>query len=227
ALTGSCTGLKIGLPNEAFGEGLDAGVRAAVEAAIGRLRDRGAVIMPVSLPHVPYHISTYYILMTAEASSNLARYDGIRFGHRSAEARDLHDVYTASRSEGFGAEVKRRIMLGTYVLSAGYYDAYYRKAQKVRRLIQKDFFDAFASVDLIVMPTAPTTAFKIGEKAADPLTMYLSDIYTVSANLAGVPAISVPCGTADGMPVGVQFIGKQFDEATVLSAAFALEHGAS
>jgi aspartyl-tRNA(Asn)/glutamyl-tRNA(Gln) amidotransferase subunit A len=227
ALTGSCKGLKIGLPREAFGEGLDAGVRAAVEAAIGRLRDRGAVVTPVSLPHVPYHISTYYILMTAEASSNLARYDGVRFGHRSADARDLHDVYTASRSEGFGAEVKRRIMLGTYVLSAGYYDAYYRKAQKVRRLIQKDFFDAFASVDLIVMPTAPTTAFTIGEKAADPLTMYLSDIYTVSANLAGVPAISVPCGTADGLPVGMQFIGKQFDEATVLNAAFALEHAAS
>ncbi|MBK7257309.1 MAG: Asp-tRNA(Asn)/Glu-tRNA(Gln) amidotransferase subunit GatA [Ignavibacteriae bacterium] len=227
ALTGSCQGLKIGLPTEAFGEGLDANVRAAVEAAIGRLRDRGAVVMPVSLRHVPYHISTYYILMTAEASSNLARYDGVRFGHRSAEARDLHDVYTASRSEGFGAEVKRRIMLGTYVLSAGYYDAYYRKAQKVRRLIQKDFFDAFASVDLIVMPTAPTTAFRIGEKAADPLTMYLSDIYTVSANLAGVPAISVPCGNADGLPVGMQFIGKQFDEATVLSAAYALEQAAS
>lgn len=223
ALTGSCRGLRIGLPREAFGEGLQDGVRAAVEAAVARMQAAGAVVTPVSLPHVPYHISTYYILMMAEASSNLARYDGVRFGHRSAEARDLHDVYTASRSEGFGAEVKRRIMLGTYVLSAGYYDAYYRKAQKVRRLIQKDFFDAFAGVDVIVMPTSPTTAFKIGERADDPLTMYLSDIYTVSANLAGVPAISVPCGTVDGLPVGVQFIGKQFDEATILNAAYALE----
>ena len=148
-------------------------------------------------------------------------------GHRSAAAHDLQEVYTASRSEGFGAEVKRRIMLGTYVLSAGYYDAYYRKAQKVRRLIQNDFFEAFKSVDCIVMPTAPTPAFRIGEKAADPLTMYLSDIYTVSANLAGVPAISVPCGTAAGLPVGVQFIGRQFDEATVLNAAYALEQASA
>jgi aspartyl-tRNA(Asn)/glutamyl-tRNA(Gln) amidotransferase subunit A len=223
ALTGSVRGLRIGLPEEAFGEGLQDDVRAAVEHAIGMLRDRGAVVTPVSLPHARYNISTYYILMTAEASSNLARYDGVRFGHRSAAARDLQEVYTASRSEGFGAEVKRRIMLGTYVLSAGYYDAYYGKAQKVRRLIQNDFFEAFKSVDCIVMPTAPTPAFRIGEKAADPLTMYLSDIYTVSANLAGVPAISVPCGTAAGLPVGVQFIGRQFDEATVLNAAYALE----
>lgn len=226
-LTGSCRGLRIGLPAEAFGEGLQDGVRAAVDGAIERMKAQGAVITPVSLPHVPYHISTYYILMTAEASSNLARYDGVRFGHRSGQARDLQGVYTDSRSEGFGAEVKRRIMLGTYVLSAGYYDAYYRKAQKVRRLIQKDFFDAFRSVDVIVMPTAPTPAFRIGEKAADPLTMYLSDIYTVSANLAGVPAISVPCGSVDGLPVGLQFIGRQFDEATVLSAAYALEQTAT
>jgi aspartyl-tRNA(Asn)/glutamyl-tRNA(Gln) amidotransferase subunit A len=227
ALTGSVGGLRIGLPEEAFGEGLEDDVRAAVERAIGMLRDRGAVVTPVSLPHARYHISTYYILMTAEASSNLARYDGVRFGHRSATARDLQEVYTASRSEGFGAEVKRRIMLGTYVLSAGYYDAYYRKAQKVRRLIQNDFFEAFKSVDCIVMPTAPTPAFRIGEKSADPLTMYLSDIYTVSANLAGVPAISVPCGTAAGLPVGVQFIGRQFDEATVLNAAYALERASA
>jgi aspartyl-tRNA(Asn)/glutamyl-tRNA(Gln) amidotransferase subunit A len=198
-----------------------------VERAIGMLRDRGAVVTPVSLPHARYNISTYYILMTAEASSNLARYDGVRYGHRSAAAHDLQEVYTASRSEGFGAEVKRRIMLGTYVLSAGYYDAYYGKAQKVRRLIQNDFFEAFKTVDCIVMPTAPTPAFRIGEKAADPLTMYLSDIYTVSANLAGVPAISVPCGTAAGLPVGVQFIGRQFDEATVLNAAFALEQASA
>lgn len=223
ALTGDCTGLRIGLPEEAFGAGLQDGVRAAVEGAIDALRARGAVLRPVTLPHARYHVSTYYILMTAEASSNLARYDGVRFGHRSAGARDLDVVYTASRSEGFGPEVKRRIMLGTYVLSAGYYDAYYRKAQKVRRLIQNDFFEAFRSVDCIVMPTAPTTAFRLGEKLEDPLAMYLSDIYTVSANLAGVPAISVPCGTADGLPVGVQFIGRQFDEATVLGAAHALE----
>ncbi len=158
--------------------------------------------------------------MTAEASSNLARYDGARYGYRSPGARDLIESYVKSRSEGFGEETKRRIMLGTYVLSAGYYDAYYLKAQKVRRLIQKDFFDAFRSVDCIVMPTAPTTAFRFGEKVDDPLQMYLSDVYTVSANLAGVPAISVPAGTDNaGLPIGVQFIGKQFDEQTILKAA--------
>jgi aspartyl-tRNA(Asn)/glutamyl-tRNA(Gln) amidotransferase subunit A len=162
--------------------------------------------------------------MTAEASSNLARYDGARYGRRAPGARDLIDMYTRSRSEGFGAETKRRIMLGTYVLSAGYYDAYYRKAQKVRRLIQQDFFRAFADVDCILMPTAPTTAFRLGEKIDDPLAMYLSDIYTVSANLAGVPAISVPYGRdAQGLPIGVQFVGRQFDEATILRAADFLE----
>jgi len=224
ALTGDVRGLKIGLPREAFAEGLHEEVRAAIEGAIESLRQRGAEVTSVTLPHARYHISTYYILMTAEASSNLARYDGIRYGSQSTRARDVSEVYTLSRNEGFGPEVKRRIMLGTYVLSAGYYDAYYRKAQKVRRLIQNDFFEAFRTVDCICMPTAPTTAFRFGEKLQDPLAMYLSDIYTVSANLAGVPAISVPCGKdRQGLPIGLQFVGKQFDESTILNAAFALE----
>jgi aspartyl-tRNA(Asn)/glutamyl-tRNA(Gln) amidotransferase subunit A len=182
-------------------------------------------VVDVELPHSRYTLSTYYILMTAEASSNLARYDGARYGFRAAGAHDLKEMYTRSRSEGFGAEVKRRIMLGTYVLSAGYYDAYFRKAQKVRRLIQEDFFNALARVDCILMPTTPTTAFAFGEKVDDPLQMYLSDIYTVSANLAGVPAISVPCGVdAGGLPIGMQFIGRQFGEETILRAAGAVEN---
>ncbi len=223
-LTGDVRGLRVGLPREAFGEGLQPEVRSAVEQAVDALRTGGASVMEVSLPHSQYTISTYYILMTAEASSNLARYDGARYGRRTPGARDLVDMYTRSRSEGFGAETKRRIMLGTYVLSAGYYDAYYRKAQRVRRLIQQDFFRAFAEVDCILMPTTPTTAFRLGEKIDDPLAMYLSDIYTVSANLAGVPAISVPYGKdARGLPIGVQFVGRQFDEATILRAADFLE----
>jgi aspartyl-tRNA(Asn)/glutamyl-tRNA(Gln) amidotransferase subunit A len=173
-------------------------------------------------------IATYYILMTAEASSNLARYDGARYGYRAAGARDLTEVYVRSRTEGFGAETKRRIMLGTYVLSAGYYDAYYRKAQKVRRLIQNDFLDAFRTVDCILMPTTPTTAFRFGEKTDDPLQMYLSDVYTVSANLAGIPGISVPFGNdRRGLPIGVQILGKQFDESAVLRAAAVLEQQSS
>jgi aspartyl-tRNA(Asn)/glutamyl-tRNA(Gln) amidotransferase subunit A len=224
ALHEEIRGLRIGLPHEAFGEGLQQDVRKAIEATLEKLRDQGAEVRPIHLPHARYNISAYYILMTAEASSNLARYDGVRYGHRSADARNLADVYVRSRSEGFGAEVKRRIMLGTYVLSAGYYDAYYRKAQKVRRLIQNDFSEAFRTVDCILMPTAPTTAFHFGEKSGDPLAMYLSDLYTVSANLAGVPAISVPCGVdRQGLPIGVQFIGPQFGEATILHAASAVE----
>jgi aspartyl-tRNA(Asn)/glutamyl-tRNA(Gln) amidotransferase subunit A len=224
ALTGDVRGLRVGLPREAFGEGLQPEVRSTVEQAVDALRKGGASVMDVSLPHSQYTISTYYILMTAEASSNLARYDGARYGRRTPGARDLVDMYTRSRSEGFGAETKRRIMLGTYVLSAGYYDAYYRKAQRVRRLIQHDFFRAFAEVDCILMPTTPTTAFRLGEKIDDPLAMYLSDVYTVSANLAGVPAISVPYGKdAQGLPIGVQFVGRQFDEATILRAADFLE----
>ena len=223
-LTGEVKGIRIGLPKEAFTKGLNDEVRSAIEMGIDRLRKQGAAFSEVTLPHSEYNISAYYILMTAEASSNLARYDGARYGYRSPEARELSDVYVRSRSEGFGAETKRRIMLGTYVLSAGYYDAYYRKAQKVRRLIQEDFLNAFRTVDCILMPTSPTTAFKLGEKIDDPLQMYLSDIYTVSANLAGVPAISVPCGSdSRRLPVGLQLVGKQFDEGTILKIADAME----
>jgi aspartyl-tRNA(Asn)/glutamyl-tRNA(Gln) amidotransferase subunit A len=223
-LTNDVKRVKIGLPREAFGEGLNTEVREAIEESIDKLRTAGADIIEVGLPHSQYNIATYYILMTAEASSNLARYDGARYGYRSPNVKDLTSMYVNSRSEGFGAETKRRIMLGTYVLSAGYYDAYYRKAQKVRRLIQNDFFNAFKSVDCILMPTSPTTAFGFGEKSNDPLAMYLSDIYTVSANLAGIPAISIPCGVdSKGLPIGVQVVGKQFDEGTILKVADFLE----
>jgi aspartyl-tRNA(Asn)/glutamyl-tRNA(Gln) amidotransferase subunit A len=224
ALTKDVRGKRIGLPVEAFGEGLAPDIRRAINGCVDLLRAGGAVISDVRLPHSPYNISAYYILMTAEASSNLARYDGARYGHRSEEARDLASMYTRSRSEGFGPETKRRIMLGTYVLSAGYYDAYYRKAQRVRRLIQNDFFEAFRNVDCLLMPTTPTTAFGSGEKIDDPLAMYLSDIYTVSANLAGIPAISVPCGAdSQGLPIGVQVLGPQFGEPAILEVADYLE----
>lgn len=224
ALTKEVRGKRIGLPVEAFGEGLAPDIRRAINGCVDLLRAGGAVISDVRLPHSPYNISAYYILMTAEASSNLARYDGARYGHRSEEARDLASMYTRSRSEGFGPETKRRIMLGTYVLSAGYYDAYYRKAQRVRRLIQNDFFEAFRNVDCLLMPTTPTTAFGSGEKIDDPLAMYLSDIYTVSANLAGIPAISVPCGAdSQGLPIGVQVLGPQFGEPAILEVADYLE----
>src|SRR5262249_46443287 len=187
--------------------GLDAEVRAAVEAAIHRLGAGGAEIVPISLPHTPYAIPTYYVVATAEASSNLARYDGVRYGYRAPQPRTLSEMYRRTRDQGFGPEVKRRIMLGTYALSAGYYDAYYLKAQKVRTLIARDFTQAFEKVDAIVTPTAPTAAFKLGEKADDPLAMYLADIYTVTADLAGVPGISVPCGkTQTGLPIGLQVI---------------------
>ena len=220
SLTRDVKGLRIGLPEEAFGDGLDDEVRQSIERTMDLLREGGATLKKTTLPHSRYNISTYYILMTAEASSNLARYDGARYGHRSGGVRDLTEMYVKSRSEGFGAETKRRIMLGTYALSAGYYDAYYRKAQKVRRLIQNDFFAAFRDVDCLLMPTTPTTAFLFGEKTEDPLQMYLSDIFTVSANLAGVPAISVPCGRdSKGLPIGAQFVGKHFDEATILRVA--------
>jgi aspartyl-tRNA(Asn)/glutamyl-tRNA(Gln) amidotransferase subunit A len=224
ALDKNVIGLRVGIPKEYFGEGLDPDVRTAVEKSIDTLKKNGATVEEVSLPHTEYTIATYYILATAEASSNLARYDGARYGYRAKKARDLAGMYTASRSEGFGSEVKRRIMLGTYVLSAGYYDAYYRKGQKVRRLIQQDFLKAFDSVDCLITPTAPTTAFKAGEKVDDPLTMYLSDIYTTSANLAGIPGISVPFGKDhQGLPIGVQILGRQFDEATILKVADFLE----
>jgi aspartyl-tRNA(Asn)/glutamyl-tRNA(Gln) amidotransferase subunit A len=221
-------GLKVGMPKEYFGDALDNEIRNAIERKLDLLRSHGATVEEVSLPHTEYTIATYYILATAEASSNLARYDGARYGYRAAGVRDLAEMYTRSRSEGFGAEVKRRIMLGTYVLSAGYYDAYYRKGQKVRRLIQEDFFNAFRKVDCLITPTSPTTAFKAGEKVDDPLQMYLSDIYTTSANLAGIPGISIPCGKdKQGLPIGLQILGKQFDEATVLRVADFLERAAS
>lgn len=226
ALRNEVHGLKIGLPREAFGEGLAHDIRESIERALDRLRAGGASVREVSLPHSAYTISTYYILMTAEASSNLARYDGARYGHRSSHVSDLSEMYTHSRSEGFGAETKRRIMLGTYVLSAGYYDKYYGKAQRVRRLIQEDFFRAFEQVDCLIIPTSPTTAFRFGEKIDDPLAMYLSDVYTVSANLAGIPAISVPCGTdTQNLPIGVQVLGRQFDEPTMLNVADFIARG--
>jgi aspartyl-tRNA(Asn)/glutamyl-tRNA(Gln) amidotransferase subunit A len=223
-LTHGVKGLRIGIAHEAFGEGLQDDTRQAIEQTLDLLRAQGAIVEEVSLPHSEYTTATYYILMTADASSNLARYDGARYGYRTARANDLSEMYTKSRSEGFGSEVKRRIMLGTYALSAGYYDAYYRKAQKVRRLIQDDFFVAYKKVDCIISPVSPTTAFRCGEKTDDPLQMYLSDIYTVSANLAGIPAISLPCGKdREGLPIGLQISGKQFDEATVLRCAESIQ----
>jgi len=217
-------GLKIGYPREYFGEGLDPAVRTTVEESLRILEKEGAVVEEMSLPHTEYAVATYYILATAEASSNLARYDGARYGYRSRDIANLEEMYTQSRSEGFGDEVKRRIMLGTYVLSAGYYEAYYRRAQKVRTLIKQDFEKAFEKYDVILTPTSPTTAFKLGEKMDDPLQMYLSDIYTISANLAGIPGLSLPCGKDEkGLPIGVQILGKAFDEAMVLRVGQVLE----
>ena len=216
-------GLRVGVPKEYFVSGMAPEVEGAVRGALRLLEKNGAMIEELSLPHTEYAVAVYYIVATAEASSNLARYDGMRFGQR-ASAKDLLETYMISRAEGFGAEVKRRIMLGTYALSAGYYDAYYLKAQRVRTLIKRDFDDALRRCDAIVTPTAPTTAFKIGEKIQDPLQMYLSDIYTIAVNLAGLPALSLPCGfDGDGMPIGLQIIGKHFDEATVLRLANAYE----
>ena len=224
ALTQDVSGLVVGLPEEYFvEEGVDPEVLASVREAVGELERAGARLRPVSLPHARYAVATYYLIATAEASSNLARYDGVRYGHRAAGAHGLSDLYRRTRSEGFGAEVKRRIVLGTYVLSAGYYDAYYRKAQQVRTLLRGDFERAFAGCDVLATPTTPEVAFALGEKTDDPLRMYLSDVYTVSANLAGVPAISVPCGLVRGMPVGLQLIGAPLDEATLLRTADAFE----
>jgi aspartyl-tRNA(Asn)/glutamyl-tRNA(Gln) amidotransferase subunit A len=216
-------GLKIGLPKEYFIAGLDPDVQKAMDAAIDTYRRLGAEFIDISLPHTDYAVATYYLIATAEASSNLARYDGVRFGHR-AEADGLLDMYTKSRSEGFGSEVKRRIMLGTYALSSGYYDAYYVKAQKVRTLIMNDFIAAFSGVDVMLTPVAPTPAFKIGAKINDPLQMYLSDIFTIPANLAGTCAMSIPAGfSSSGLPIGLQLIGKPFGEETILRAGFAFE----
>ncbi|HEX6124814.1 MAG TPA: Asp-tRNA(Asn)/Glu-tRNA(Gln) amidotransferase subunit GatA [Pyrinomonadaceae bacterium] len=213
-------GKKIGVPRELFGEGLQDEVRDAVEGSIDNFRTLGAEIVDVELPYAKYGIAVYYIIATAEASSNLARYDGVRYGFRAEEATALRQMYFKTREEGFGAEVKRRIMLGTYVLSSGYYDAYYSKAQKVRALVKRDYEKAFANCDAILTPTSPSVAFKIGEKSEDPLAMYLNDVYTVSANLAGTPAISVPCGlSSDGLPIGTQLIGNFWSEGLLLNLA--------
>lgn len=223
SLKNGVKGLKIGLPKEYFIAGLDPDVQSAMDAAIETYRRLGAEFVDISLPHTDYAVATYYLIATAEASSNLARYDGVRFGHR-AEANSLLDMYTRSRSEGFGAEVKRRIMLGTYALSSGYYDAYYVKAQKVRTLIMNDFIKAFADVDVMLTPVAPTPAFKIGEKVNDPLQMYLSDIFTIPVNLAGTCAMSLPAGfSTSGLPIGLQLIGKPFGEEDLLRAGYAFE----
>jgi aspartyl-tRNA(Asn)/glutamyl-tRNA(Gln) amidotransferase subunit A len=229
ALTGGIKGLRLGLPDEYFGEGIDPEVRAAVERTIRLLEKEGAEICQVSLPHTSSAVATYYIIATAEASANLARFDGIRYGHRTPDPKDLRDLYDRSRAEGFGPEVKRRIILGTYVLSSGYYEAYYRKAQKVRYLIRQDFTRAFEKVDLILGPTCPTPAFKFGACTSDPLQMYLADIYTIAANLAGLCGLSLPCGctapTADApaLPIGLQLLAPPLAEATLLRAASATE----
>jgi aspartyl-tRNA(Asn)/glutamyl-tRNA(Gln) amidotransferase subunit A len=226
ALTGDVKGVRIGIPRAFLGEGVDAPVLEAFHEAMRTLEARGAKLVDIELPHAGYGIPVYYLIATAEASSNLARYDGVRYGHRTKIEKDdtLLTMYERSRDEGFGPEVKRRIMLGTYVLSAGYYDAYYLKAQQVRTLLRRDFDQAFATVDVIATPTTPTPAFKLGEKTSDPIQMYLNDIFTVSANLTGLPAISVPCGfSADRLPIGLQLTGRMFDEASVLRAADAYQ----
>jgi aspartyl-tRNA(Asn)/glutamyl-tRNA(Gln) amidotransferase subunit A len=217
-------GLKIGVPAEYFGEGLDPEIRGAIDGVLAGLKMVGCVVKPVNLPHTKYAIPTYYVIATAEASSNLSRFDGVRFGLRSEEAKTLSAMYRKTRDEGFGAEVKRRILLGTYALSAGYYDAYYRKAQQVRTLLTRDFLAAFEEVDVLVAPVTPTPAFKLGEKTEDPVQMYLEDIYSVAASLAGICGVSVPCGTTNaGLPIGVQLMGRHFDEATMLRVAQAVE----
>jgi aspartyl-tRNA(Asn)/glutamyl-tRNA(Gln) amidotransferase subunit A len=228
ALAHPVDGLRIGVPQEYFGEGLDSEIRAAIERVLDGLRARGCVLVKLSLPHTRYAIPTYYVLAPAEASANLARFDGVRFGLRSPEAKTLSAMFRKSREEGFGAEVKRRILLGTYALSAGYYDAYYRKAQQVRTLLTRDFLQAFAQCDVIIGPVTPTPAFRLGEKVDDPVSMYLADIYSVAASLAGICAMSVPCGdTREGLPIGVQIMAKHFDEATMLRVGLAVEEQTS
>jgi aspartyl-tRNA(Asn)/glutamyl-tRNA(Gln) amidotransferase subunit A len=227
ALTGNTRGLRIGVPRTLLTDGVDDDVMKSFDEAIEILRQAGAVIVDIDLPHSPYAIPVYYLVATAEASSNLARYDGVRYGRRAPESASLGEMYDRTRGAGFGPEVKRRIILGTYVLSAGYYDAYYLKAQQVRTLIRRDYEDAFSSVDVVTMPTSPTPAFRLGERVADPLQMYLGDVFTVSANLAGLPGLTVPCGfTRDRLPVGLQLIGRAMDEATVLRAGDAFERAA-
>lgn len=218
-LSGSLQGLKIGVPEEFFGSNVDDGIRALIDNALAVFVEQGAQLVNISLPHIGLSVPAYYVVAPAECSSNLSRFDGVRFGHRCDNPKDLTDLYQRSRSEGFGPEVTRRILTGTYVLSAGYYDAYYLKAQKVRQLITEDFKNAFEKVDVIMGPTSPTTAFPIGAKSNDPLTMYLNDIFTIGVSLAGLPAASVPCGFSDDLPLGLQIIGAHFDEASVLKAA--------
>ena len=228
ALVNDVRGLKIGIPKEAFVDGLDAQVRRSVEEALDLLKKLGAIVKEVSLPHTPYAVATYYIVATAEASSNLARFDGVRYGLRALPSRirknALVDMYEETRSKGFGDEAKRRIMLGTYALSSGYYDAYYLRGQKVRTLIKNDLDEVFKDCDVIITPTSPTVAFKVGEKISDPISMYLSDIYTIPANLAGIPAISIPCGfSKSGLPIGLQLMGKAFDEEMLLRVSYTYE----
>lgn len=224
ALEDNVADLTIGLPREYFTDALGDEMRQLVERTIDFYRSRGARVEEISLPHTEYAVATYYIICTAEASANLARFDGVRYGYRAPDATDVEDLYTRTKSEGFGAEVQRRIILGTYALSSGYYDAYYLKAQKVRNLIRQDFVEAFKTCDLILTPTTPTPAFSIGEKTEDPMEMYLGDIYTVSVNLAGLPGMSIPCGlTSEKLPAGFQLLAKPFDEATLLRAAYVYE----
>lgn len=227
ALTGDVRGARVGVPSTLVDSGVDPEVGRAFKAALDLLQERGATLIDVDLPHAKFAVPVYYLVATAEASSNLARYDGVRYGYRTPGANDLRAMYAQTRARGFGAEVKRRIMLGTYVLSAGYYEAYYLKAQRVRTLILRDYDRAFEQADVVAMPTSPTPPFKIGDRVSDPLQMYLGDVFTVSANLAGLPAISVPCGfTAGRLPVGLQLTGRPFDEATLLRIADAYEQGA-
>jgi len=223
-LTQNISGLRIGVPRSLVENGVDPDVLTAFEEALRAVTVLGALLVDVDLPHAAHAIPVYYLVATAEASSNLARYDGVRYGYRGPDSRTLHSMYFRTRDEGFGPEVKRRIMLGTYVLSAGYYDAYYLKAQQVRTLIHRDYEAAFAKVDVVAMPTSPTPAFRLGEKTDDPLQMYLADVFTVSANLSGLPAISVPCGMSKGcLPIGLQLTGRAFDESTLLRVADAYE----
>jgi aspartyl-tRNA(Asn)/glutamyl-tRNA(Gln) amidotransferase subunit A len=226
ALTGDIKGLRIAVPKEYLGEGVKDTVRQSVLEALKVLEKQGAVWEEVSLPHSKYALAAYYLLSSSEASANLARFDGVRYGYQSSDAESLIDLYKKTRAEGFGDEVKRRIMLGTFALSSGYYDAYYKKAQKVRTLIKKDFEDVFEKFDVIIGPTTPTPAFKIGENIDDPLTMYANDILTIPLNLAGAPGISIPCGFDNGLPLGLQIIGNYFDEATIYRVAHAFEQAA-
>ena len=223
-LTGDIKGMKVGIPKEYFAEGMQPDVKAAIQKAIAKFEELGAICEETSLPHTEYALPAYYIIAPAEASSNLARYDGVRYGYRAENAEDIVDMFKRTRSEGFGTEVKRRIMLGTYVLSSGYYDAYYLKALKVRTLVKRDFDNAFQKYDVLISPTAPTVAFRVGEKVEDPLNMYLSDVCTIPINLAGIPAMSLPCGFSnDGMPIGLQIMGKAFGEGDIFKAAYAFE----